>query len=263
MTSPSRTLAGLPHPATVAQPKAPHPATAAQPKAPHLATVAQSKAPHLATVAQPKAPHPATVAQSKAPHSATVAQPKAPHPATVAQPKAPHPTMTPRIGGHFNAAAVQLASNENLEHVRVETPVRVNTTSKFMYLLEGNDKYGRQHIEKHDSEVVNVGRRRGWGDTVVDVLRNAITQSKYSAYETIEKGGSKVVRIPVTARRVLRIPIADDGKIITVYVEHSNTKDIRLFWQMAPDVIASKGWKIAKGEIPGDMADAPWDLYAE
>jgi hypothetical protein len=159
-----------------------------------------------------------------------------------------------------NAQIIQL--HEKSCRFVVCTPKRVTTTTEVVYLLEGNDKYGEKHIEKHCPELTNVAKRRGWVGSIDDILRFAITQSTYTAYQVPDDRGSAIC-IPVTARKMMFLPIAEDGKIITAMIKDSETKAIKLFWSNGPDEIQDIGWKIVRGEDNRSMADAPWDLYTK
>ena len=145
---------------------------------------------------------------------------------------------------------------------RVKNPVRISTSSGNIYLLEGNAKYGETHAEKHSKEIKNVAARRGWEGSITNILEKAISQSIYTSYQVKDEKGS-TVRIPVTARKMIVIAIADDGKIITAMIQNSDTEAIKLFWQNGPSEIQSVGWAIAKGKDQRKMEDAPWDLYTK
>lgn len=134
-----------------------------------------------------------------------------------------------------------------------------------LYLLNGNEKYGLTHLRKHCKELSTVCEKLGWTGDHQTLLQKAIEKCSKFLYEGTDSkaiGNTHVLRLPLTARNVVLIPVADDGKIITAYIENSNSKDIRTFWGWASLDITSIGWNIvnSKDEEKRHLEDAPWGL---
>lgn len=155
---------------------------------------------------------------------------------------------------------MQLAETDEI--FRTAAPSGVKNEAKEIYLLEGNEKYGLNHLKKHSKELSTVAYRRGWTGKVEDILQKVIENSMYSAYSEMD-GNTCLVSFPITCRNRIVIPIAEDGKIITAMVkENDDGKGRKMFWKHAPSEVNSRGWDIVHGKVKGNLEDAPWDLYS-